>query len=907
MRVFHQKNQAAAIEYYTQLGEYYGPDGDRKPAVYFGAGAARLGLTPDTEVDAETFSKLCRNIDPRTEFTRLTQRNRADRRILTDLTFSAPKSVSLMWAISGDDRLVDAVQHAALDTLKDVEQDAATRVNHRRGEMTLRKTRNLVGVAWTHTTSRPVDGHPDPQLHVHGTVLNATHVAGDRWTAVDLSTVVKDSGYYGALFQSRLASEVQKLGYRVVRTEHNFEIDGIQRTLIEKFSRRTEAIEQRAKQLGIQSKDAKDALGAMTRDSKAKHAVSTLGLHEQWRSRLTPDERDAISGAGSKGHDVTPAQSSAGEAVDFAIGHHFERQSVVRHRLLVREALLHGIGGASASQIAAELSQRPLIRSGVEEAEEATTREVLLEEQRVVSFARKTRGVYQPLNPRHTIERAWLSGEQKAAIYGLLRSSDGVQILKGVAGSGKTTLMHEAIEAIGRGGKHVTVLAPQGETAHDLLREQEGFEADTLASFLVSEKAQSGAEGGVIWVDEAGQIGMHDMARLVDIAERIHARIILSGDTAQHKSVSRGEPLRLLESEAGLAPLHVRTIRRQEGEAYRRAVTYFSQGDVEQGFAELVEMGSVHEVQDPAQRAGLIARSFADAIDQGESTLVVAPSHAEREAITGAIREELKLRGHVGAEDRQVTVLRSRRLTEAQRSDFRLYEPGADIVEFHRNAKGGFRSGTRVTVDARRDGRIYTKRGQDLVPIPIETPGSFDVYRAREIGVALGDTLRITKRRQPTKGENTKRLNNGTLVTLAGFAANGNLKLSNGQQISPDWGHFDHGVTVTSHASQGKTFEHVIIAQSSMSFAASSREQAYVSASRGKQRLDWFTDSVEDLKRAIGREGARRNASELVAEQARLRQSRRRRTHDRLRHFATEKIRHFRYWLQHLQQQQARA
>ena len=908
MRVFHQKNTAAAIEYYTELSEYYGPGSEKKRGVYFGKGAARLGLSPGRQVDEETFSKLCRNIDPRTESDRLTERNHANRRVLTDLTFSAPKSVSLMWGLTEDDRLLDALQQSVLQTMEDVEQDVMSRVNHRRGEMSLKKTRNLVGVAWTHTTSRPVGDHPDPQLHVHATIINATHdVQKDRWTAADLSAVVRDSGYYEALFQSRLAGRIQQLGYRIERSEHNFEIKGMSRSLIEKFSRRTEQIDKRAKALGIENKDVKDALGAMTRGNKAHNLVPPDELPDKWRSRLTDEETNQVEAAKAAGRNMTPKKSTARQAVEYAVAHLFAKQSVVRKRQLTREALLHGICSATPEQIETEFAARELIRKGTEEEEEVTTKEVLAEEQKVVSFARRTRGQFEPLNEHHTIERHWLSDEQQRAINGLLRSSDGLQVLRGAAGSGKTTLMQEAIEAMEAAGHRATVLAPQGETAQAVLREQEGFDANTLASFLLSKRAQSRAAKGVIWIDEAGQIGMHDMARLTEVAERIDARIVLSGDHAQHKAVSRGQPLRLLETEAGITPHQVRTIRRQQGDDYRQAVTHFSQGEIAKGFEKLDEMQSVHEISDLTDRAQAIAGRYADALEDGKSTLVVAPSHAEREQVTDAIRTELKARGHIHHDERQISVLKSRRLSEAQRADSHSYQAGEDVIEFHRNAKGGFRSGSRVFVAEVRGSKVYTKTDVGLVEVPITSPASFDVYRARAIDVAIGDTLRITKRRKPTPGENSKQLNNGSLVTLTGFAKNGNLKLSNGQQLGPGWGHFDHGITITSHASQGKTFDNVIIAQSSLSFPASSKEQAYVSASRGRQRIDWFTDSADDLRSAIQRERPAKHAFDIKPKPDRTSVGRRRELYQRISRIAAQRAEQLRRWLSQQQTERARA
>jgi conjugative relaxase-like TrwC/TraI family protein len=907
MRVFHQKNVSAAIRYYTAAKEYYGPGADptHSPGRYFGEGAARLGLTADVEVAEETFRQLCHNIDPRSG-DRLTARNRSDRRVLTDITLSAPKSVSIVWGLAQDERISAAVFDAANETFAEIENDASARVNHARGHMTLEKTRNVVGIAWLHRCARPVDGHPDPQLHVHGTFLNATHSGDDRWTAIDLSAVVRDSGYYEAMFQSRLASRLLKLGYPVKRNHRDFEIRGISRSMINKFSRRTKLINEEAARRGIRTKQLKDEIGARTRGRKQASAVPAAELPQTWRSRLSDSELRQFHRVVSQ--EITPTttneRTTAGEAVDYAARHLLERESVIRKRQLLRTAILRSIGGATVDEVRAAAQGRQWISEGHEENEYITTSEVLAEERHVIAFARSGRGQCAPLvgNPR--LAGDWLSAEQKTAAMGILQSSDRLQIVSGVAGSGKTSLMRETIGQIERAGRRVAVLAPTAEAAHGVLREGEGFRAHTLAFFLESPRLQTAAKG-VLWIDEAGLVGMRDMARTIEVAERIDARIILSGDARQHSPVSRGATLRLLEQEAGIAPHVIRTIRRQTDEAYRSAVTDLSRGEIEEGFDKLVTLGRVHEIAGEQERVSRIAQDYAAAIESGQSALIVSPSHAEREQIVDAIRAELKARGQIeGDQEREFTVLKSKQLTMAQRADAVNYQPGEDVVEFHRIAKGGWKAGSRAFVAAVDEHNVYAVGKRGLVALPLEAAAGFDVYCLQTIQLAPGDLLRITRNRAPVRGQNTRRLNNGSLVALRAFRNDGKLELANGQAIDPGWGHFDYGATVTSYASQGKTFDRVLIAQSSLSFAASSPEQAYVSASRGRVQLDWYTDDVAELRRAITRDRGSRLASDLKSNGAIP--ERRATSNERSRGFAAEQLERFRRWLSERQPEYAR-
>lgn len=856
MRVTHCKSASQAKGYY-QHSDYYTNGPDQLKGMWSGHGATLLGLKG--EVNQLHFERLVDNLHPFID-EKLTPRNHTNRRVGTDLTLSAPKSVSILWAMTQDDRILEAVQSAAHSTLGELEKDVQTRVNLARGDIRFEKSGNLVAASWLHTTARPVDGHPDPQLHMHCFVINATHT-GERWTAADLSAVVADSGYYEAVFQSTLAANIQKLGFAVERNARDFEVAGINRATINKFSRRTSAIETEAEVRNITSAKAKGELGAKTRDKKTESQVPIDQLPELWRSRLTEEETDqlnrVIAGKSSPAHTSVDAAT----AVDYATEHLFEREAVVRERQLKRTAILRSIGAATPDQITSEVTARPFLREGEEDKALITTREVLGEEQAMLAFARSGRGELPAMAPNHSIKQDFLSSEQRAAVSGLLNSHDRLQILRGVAGAGKTTLMNEAIGAMQGTGLPVTVLAPTADTAYGVLKDKEGFDAHTLARFLVDKDLQADAAHGVIWVDEAGQASSRELARLTDLAKSLDARIVLGGDVKQHKAVARGQPLRLLETQAGIKPLEVTTIRRQKG-AYRDAVMQLSLGHVSEGLEQLDALGFIQETEDDDSRARQLAKDYADAIAIGKSALVIAPSHAERNQITEAIRDELKSRGEITGKEHTVSVLSSKRLTDAEKSDPLNYLPG-DVIEFSKRGKGGFQSGDKVEVTRITDTTICGNRHGKAITVPLSAASSFDVFEPKAISLAKGDVIRITKNKRPDKDTSEGRLNNGSLHTVHGFTKSGDIKLKGGKRLPAGWQHIDHGITVTSHASQGKTFDRVFVAQSSLSFGASSPEQLYVSASRGREGLTIYTDDMQGLKAAVMHARPSKLASEL--------------------------------------------
>ena len=179
--------------------------------------------------------------------------------------------------------------------------------------------------------------------------------------------------------------------------------------------------------------------------------------------------------------------------------------------------------------------------------------------------------------------REWFNEGQKAAVRHVLGSRDRVMIIRGGAGTGKTTCSDELRIALAEAGKPVVALAQSVKASREVLREEAGFaEADTVARFLKDEEMQNTAQGGVILVDEASQLGTRDMLQLFDLAERLNARVLLVGDKGQHRSVTAGEPLKLLEEAAGLKVAEVTEIVRQQGD-YKKAAEALSEGKIDEG------------------------------------------------------------------------------------------------------------------------------------------------------------------------------------------------------------------------------------------------------------------------------------------------------------------------------------
>ena len=755
IRITQQDSARSAKAYYA-TADYYS-EGQELVGSWGGKGASRLGL--EGTVDKFSFERLCDNLDPRTGEP-LTVRTRSERRVGYDFTFSVPKSVSLLYAMSGDQGIMDAFRGAVDETMCEIEAEMKTRVRMD-GKDEDRVTGNMAWAEFIHTTSRPVDGLPDPQLHAHVFVFNTTWDEEEhRWKAGQFAEIKRDAPYFQAAFRVRLANRLQDIGFGVERKRDDFEIAGIPADVLGRFSRRTALIEKVAGEKGITDPDRKAELGAETREMKSKE-LGWGALRKEWDARLNDKERSALAAVHRRDVPIKRPKHGEALAVDHAIDHSFVREAVVPERKLLTEALKRGLGTVTVEDVSREMGQRPLIRSDALGRKMATTKEMLALESKVIDFARQGRGRFRPLgNPDRKCSRDWFNDGQKAAVRHVLSSRDRVMIIRGVAGTGKTTLEQEIGEALVESGRPVVAIAQSLTASRGVLREEAGFSnADTVARFLKDEKMQESARGGVILVDEASQLGTRDMARVFEVAESVTARVILVGDRRQHRSITAGEPLKLLEEKAGLRVAEVTEILRQQGD-YKKAAQALSEGRTEEGFAELDKLGWIKQIPD-AERDKQLATAYLAAVAEkkrggGEkSALVVSPTHAEGNRITQAIRAGLKAQGKLGKE-RLVDAWVPAHLTDAQKADPTEYDAG-DLLQFHQNAPG-FKKGSRLIVS-------------DGVKTPTELAMRFEVYRPTQITLAVGDRVRVTAGGKTKDGKH--RLSNGSLLNVHGFTKGG--------------------------------------------------------------------------------------------------------------------------------------
>lgn len=864
--MIQSKSAGHAKAYFSDAlskSDYYASD--QELAGYWqGKLADRIGLSGHTSKDG--FFALCENRDPNTG-DHLTPRTKEERTTGYDINFHCPKSVSLLHVFSGDDAILNVFQEAVTDTMREIEADSQGRV--RRGGVSVdRKTGELVWAHFVHQTARPVEGQlPDPHLHSHCFVFNATWDAQEgRIKAGQFRDIKRDMPYYQARFQMVLADKLAALGYAIRRTAKSFEIEGVPQYAIDLFSKRTDEIGRAAKEKGITDAKELDSLGARTRAKKQKGA-NMDELKREWKTQIQALE----AGRGAVLTNPLPSTPSkvkasltASQCVDHAILHCFERASVMDGKRILAEACRHALGqGVSPAEIAKCFAEDKRIIHVRENGRTlCTTREVLAEERRMVELAKAGKGKMSPLY--REAPATSLDGQQAAAVEHILTTTHRVSIIRGAAGTGKTTLTKEAVALIEAVGITVTMIAPTAQASRGVLRGEGFAEAETVAKFLTDEKMQEKIKGQILWVDEAGLLGTHDMTRILEIATQQNARVILGGDTRQHASVVRGDALRIVNKVAGIKTAEVSKIYRQQNEEYRAAVEDLSKGRVRAAFEKLDGMDAIHEV-DPMKPNTELVDDYVEALKKGKSALVISPTHAQGEDVTDGIRKRLRQDGLLGKKEITATQLKNLNLTEAEKGDPRNLQAG-QIVQFTQNA-AGCKRGSVWTIAQKEKGGLYLKNAEgDTRPIPSNHADRFNVYAEQEIRISKGDKVMVT---QNGFDANKRRLNNGDTFEVVSVSKKGKVVLQNKvsretYELTKNYGHITHAHCVTSHASQGKTVDKVFIYQPAGTFPATDAKQFYVSVSRGKESVRIYTDAKEELLQHASELGERKSALELL-------------------------------------------
>lgn len=840
----------SAASYYESSDDYYAP-GSSGQSVWWGSCAKALGLKG--AVDSEVFERA---LDGKLPKRIQLHHGGVGRRGGTDLTFSAPKSISLQAMIGADGRLFEAHRRAVSRALAMAQTEAACRVT-KKGETSSVGTGSLLVARFEHDLSRD----NDPQLHTHCVVINATRRLDGEWRALDNEPLYRSKMTLGALYRAELAREVKAIGYevRVTHTDGRFELAHITNEQVRAFSQRSAAIRAFIEKEGADFLEAtaweKKLATVMTR--KRKTAVDRVHLLTDWKERAVTQKIDFTL------PQPKPAPCRLSEAEEDtmltdAIEHLSERQAVFPKSEVLRGLLERAIGKMSFAEVKALLKKAEADGRLIASGDRYTTPAARQMELEILGMERGGRECAEPIFPAGRpglAERLeGLATEQAAAATSVLLNRHRVGSIQGRAGVGKTTLMSKVREVASACGYDVQGVAPSAAAARELL--DTGMPTKTIAAFLAN-PTKNLSSRSILVVDEAGLVASRQMHALLKVATNVNARVILVGDIAQLAAVEAGKPFAQLQAH-GMATALVSQIQRQTNPVLKRAVELSVEGQVAAA-VELLEK-EVTELPHSRNRYVEIAGDYA-ALTPSErrQTRVVAGTRSARAAINEEIRRRLDL--PAGA---SFTVLGRKDLTESERRSILSYDVG-DVVQADVNLPSlGLRRGEFAKVVGTDGTKVLIKRrdGKQQAWQPATTT-RLGVFAQREQELSVGDMIRFTandRLRGVVNGDvgRVTRLTPGRGVTVERLAGGVPIVLS-----AEDPWHIDYGYCTTVHSSQGQTCDRVLIDADATSLA-SSRNAFYVAISRARQTAKIYTDDKAMLPKAMSRESVKESALELV-------------------------------------------
>ncbi|MBA9061529.1 conjugative relaxase-like TrwC/TraI family protein [Methylobacterium fujisawaense] len=609
-----------------------------------------------------------------------------------DITFSAPKSVSVLAAL-GDDALRDAIEaaqeQAVAEAMRFLDCEAAF---CRRGKAgAIREPVRLTVALFRHGEARPaehVDGttFADPATHHHAVVVNASLRSDGSFGALDGKAFFTMKMAAGARYHLELASRLQTLGLAIEATGGNglFEVAGVDPGLCAYFSARRHEIADELAAAGIaHSADAPALAAAKARATRGVKREDEFEAHggdrrAAWRARAAArgfDPAALTAGALQAGRERAPARKldrvealirARVDAVPRALT---ETQSLVEHRHLVAgvaAALVET--GVKAARADAELAR--LVAEGAVVALRRdrrwphpiySTPEVIALERDLRRMARALAGVSlagipDPSRVADLVRQDGLNPEQAEAAR-LATGPAALCIAEGSPGSGKSTLLRPVSSAWTESGWRVIGAATAWKVAH-ALRDDLCIEARAVDSWL--EGAAHGrpflTDRTCLIVDEAGLLSSRQLHRILAEVERARAAglrvaVRLVGDRKQLQPIG-GPGLRIVADAVGTT--RVDTIVRQREAWTREVVTHLGQGRTAEALALLDAQGAVTEcTSSQAVAAAMVAAwSAARAANpEAPAPLLIARTNVQVRALNAGIREVLRREGSLAPTD----------------------------------------------------------------------------------------------------------------------------------------------------------------------------------------------------------------------------------------------------------------
>jgi conjugative relaxase-like TrwC/TraI family protein len=730
-------------DYYLGAGE--------APGRWYGTGAGLLGL--DGQVDETGFVRVLDGCHPTTG-QRLVPTT--DGRLSgLDLTFSAPKSVSLLWALHPDPAVRAAVaeahDRAVTDGIRYLEAEALFARRGRNGHQHV-PVLGLVAAGFGHRTSRA----GDPQLHTHVVVANVVADHAGRWSAPDSRSIYRHARTAGFVYQARLRHELTTtLGATFTPVRSGMaDLAGVPRTVIDSFSTRRTQITTTLNNRGLHSATAAQVATLATRPGK-EH-VDPVGLIQGWQHHaqeagidLTDVVNRAITGRAATKREPAALLPAPVESEDLdglitllvgpdgltARSSTFDRRAVFQ---ALTQASPAGTALAELQGLVERVLDDPrvigLTPTGTRGRPEGrwTTVELLTVEADLIARASRPRpgqpetGQAGRAHPQAVTDaldgRPQLSVEQADLVWGICTSSSPVVTVVGKPGTGKTFALDAARAAWQASDVPVIGTALAARAAAEL-QAGSGIPSTTLARLLADMERPEGrlAPGSVVVVDEAGMVGTRDLHRLITLAGDQSARVVLVGDPAQLPEINAGGAFARLITHV---PSHTLTTNRRQGEPWERhALDLLRDHQPAVALAAYGTHGRVAVTETAGEQRHRMIADWSQARSVGESTVMLAVSRADVVDLNTRAQTARIATGELDPTGPAVVV------------GDRRFLLGDEVMCGRNDHRAGLTNGTRLVITDV-DPTTNTITGRHPSGQPVIVPGGYVTARHLDLGYA---------------------------------------------------------------------------------------------------------------------------------------------------------------------------
>jgi len=792
------KGLSAYYETLATADDYYS-EGEEPAGQWMGKGAQNMGLSG--EIEEGELLKVMQGFNPQSG--RKMAANAGDNhKPGWDATFSAPKSVSTIWATADEstrDQIQAAHQSAVSSSLDYLEREAVNTRHGKGGEkkQSASESGGIIAATYEHSTSR----NQDPQLHTHCIVLNMNEAG----RGVDFDSRNKMAA--GGLYRAELASQLQYCGFQIERDGSSFKISGVENSLVKQWSSRREEIEDELQKTGNSGAKASAVAALNTRSDKTSEKREDL--FSRWA-----DEASEHGMTGSRVEELKELDQPE-EAPKMETGVEIMEQltlnkstvSAVQIRAAVAveaQGFLDAKGAESFtnelvnSENVIELGEAKRGGDHVQGSQRYTTQEVIDTETDMLDRASRMDKNDGHKVSEHSLLKAFennptLSEEQKSAAQYITQDSGAVSVMQGRAGAGKSFTLGAVRETFENDGYNVIGTAVSNAATKNLENEA-GIRSKntTLLGIEIENGKTELNENTILIVDEAGMQSTRQTAQLLEMAEEAGAKVVLVGDNGQLQAIESGAPMRAIGDQVGQTELT--TSRRQNSARGRVIANQFREGNASEALSMLNEDGNYHIADDQNEAADQVASAYIDDINDGKSSIAVAATRKEVGQLNRSIRSQMKENGD-------------------------LAEDGINVA----------------TSTGRRE---FAENDQ----------------------VVFGEKFSFGR-----KGDKNATVWNGARGKVTGTSENSlNVKLEHsGQEIMVDldeMNKIDHGYASTVHKSQGATIDTAHVLAGEMT----GKEWSYVAGSRHRESVDIYTgkDNSDELDKSMSKSHAKDMATD---------------------------------------------